>query len=111
MSVLSSADALPLAQERLGARDDVVRCEAELFEHGRPRGRGAETLQRDDISLVSDPLPPAETDTGLDGESSFDLRREHGVAVLDRLYFEQLPARHGDDPRRDALFLQLLRRL
>src|SRR4051794_146350 len=111
MSFLSSADALPLAQERLGARDDVLRGEAELLEDRRPRRRSAETLERDDVSILPDPFPPAEPDAGLDGEASLDVRREHGVAVLDGLFLEELPARHRDDPRGDALLLQLLRRL
>src|SRR3954463_11648211 len=111
MSFLSSADALPLAQERMGARNDVLRCETELLEHRRSRRGGAEALQRDDVSLLADPLPPAQPDSGLDGEASFDVRWEHRVAVVDRLLLEELPTGHRDDPRRDALLLQLLRGL
>src|ERR1044071_5943598 len=102
MSFLSSADALALAQQRLGARDDVLRCEAELLQHGRARSRGAEPLQRDDVPFAPDPFPPAEPDTGLDGEPRLDLRRKHRVAVLDRLLLEELPARQGNDAAADA---------
>ena len=58
----------------------------------------------------ADVAMPTLRHAGLDREPRADRRRQHRVAVLPRLGLEQLPARHRDDARLDALLQQLLPR-
>src|SRR5581483_10771452 len=71
-----SRDAL---QESGRARDDVVEVEAELLQDGRPRGGRTESLDRDRVTAIADPLLPALGDTRLDREAGADLGRQHLV--------------------------------
>src|SRR3546814_7873017 len=75
---------------------------AELLEEFPGRGRGAEAAHADEGTAGLDPALPPERPRRLDG----DVQRagpEHLVAVVRRLLLEELPGRHGDDGRRDAL--------
>src|SRR5205807_7322005 len=85
-------------EQRRSAGDDVVDGEPEALEHLVSRSGGAEALQRERVAPVSHPALPALGDSGLDREPRGDLRREHLLAILERLQLEELPAGHRDDP-------------
>ena len=57
-----------------------------------------------------DPARPAEARRRLDGDLQH-VRRQHRLAVLLALLLEELPARHRDDTRRDALLGEQVARL
>src|SRR5215207_140730 len=103
---MASASSLPisLASEHFqGGRDDLVGLEAELALQLLERCGGAEGLHADDPALVADIALPAQRRCLLDGKPCFHAGQQHFFAIGLRLVLEDVPRRHGDDTRADAL--------
>src|SRR4029077_4689385 len=98
-------------EQFLDFRHHAVGLEAELSLQLLERRRGAERLHADDASAAADVAVPAERGALLDRDPRRHGRQKHAVAVLLRLFIEDLPRRHRDDARADALRGELLVRL
>ena len=94
------------ADDAAGDVDDAIHGEAELREDRARRRRGPEMIDPDDRPLVADPALPAERGARLDADTLPHRRRQDGVSVGLVLDLELLPARQGDDARRDPLGLE-----
>src|SRR5262245_26026436 len=96
-----------LAQELLGGRSDAVGLEAELLLKRLQRRGSPERPHTDDAAGAADvPLPP-ERGGLLHGYPRLHAGRQHAVTILLGLPIEDLPRRHRDDARADALGEQL----
>ena len=70
--------------------------------------RGAERLHADDAAAPADISLPAESRGLLDRDARRHVGRQHAVPVLLCLVLENIPRRHRDHARADALGEQLL---
>src|SRR5260370_4782335 len=101
--------ASPVSTRALFA-EQVARClqdgvwgEAELLLQILERGGCSKSLHADDAPFRSSILPPSEGRSHLDSDSRGDLGRKHLIAVTLVLTFEQIPRRHADHARPNAI--------
>src|SRR5260370_619089 len=87
----------------LGGRDDLVRLEAELFLELLERRRRAEGLHADDAARLTDVALPSQGGGLFYGDASFHFGRQHPAAVSARLVIDDVPTRHRDHARTDAI--------
>src|SRR5215218_11228282 len=77
----SSFLAVEAAEQGPGPVGHVVGGEAELLQHHRPGGRGAEVVPGDDLAVLAHPAAPAEAGRRLHGQSGRHPGGQHLVAV------------------------------
>jgi hypothetical protein len=99
----------PVHRRCLDQRGEVVgdELEAELLLKRLQRRRGSESLHADYAATASDVALPSERGGLFDGDPRLHGWRQHAVTILLRLAVEDLPGRHRDYARADALGEQL----
>ena len=80
------------------------------FDFSHPKPMTEDEIEAVEGDTVVDPPVPAEAGAGLDGQRG-RVRGENFVLVVVRLYREQFPAGHGDEPHGDAFARQVFPRL
>src|SRR5215472_15872123 len=91
------------AEYGLRRLDDAVRLESEFPLQFLERRRRPEGLHADDLARGADVALPPEGRRLLHGDAGRHRRRQHAVPVRLRLALEQIPRRHRDDTRANAL--------
>src|SRR5215831_16802638 len=96
------------AEELLRDLRHTLRLEPVFSQQLLERGRRAKCLHADDAARPADVAFPTEGRGLLDGDARGDVGRQHAVLIRLRLMLENIPGRHGDHARADALREQLL---
>jgi hypothetical protein len=86
-----------LNSQRLCSLDDSFRSDAQNLEDLGARSRKTESLNADNSTVQTNVLPPALSDSGLDGNTGTDVGGQDFVSVGFRLGFETLEGRQGDN--------------
>src|SRR5215472_10396025 len=94
---------LPFAEQLLRHLGDALRLESIFSQQLLERGRCAKCLHADDAAGPADVAFPAEGRGLLHGDARGYVGRQHAVLVRLRLMLENIPRRHGDHARADAL--------
>src|SRR4029450_10392237 len=95
------------SQLLLGSLAHLVWLEAKLplkFLEGR---RGAECFHADDAARWANVAIPSNCGALLDGYACCHFGRQNTIAIFLRLVLENVPGRHGDNARSDAVCEQL----
>jgi len=86
----------------------LLRREAEFRHEILDWGRRAKSVHADHGAADAGVAIPADHRTRLDRHARGDVGRQHAVAIGLILLFEQLPRRHADEARRNAILLERL---
>src|SRR5262245_62554208 len=94
---------LALAEQLLRDLGDALRLESVFSQQLLERGRCAKCLHADDAARPADVAFPAEGRGLLHGDARGDIGRQHAVLVRLQLMLENVPGRHRNHARADAL--------
>src|SRR6516162_8315404 len=94
---------LPFAEQLFDDLGDALRLEPVFSQQLLERCRRAECLHADDAARPADVAFPTEGRGLLHGDARVDVGRQHAVLVRLRLMLENVPGRHRNHARPDAL--------
>src|SRR5580698_679434 len=92
--------------ERLAPLRNVPCAESKLLKNLRSRRRSSKPFEANHVAVPAHILPPSQRRSGFYCQLRQVIREDRCLVRLG-LLFENLPARHGDHARRNALFLEL----
>src|SRR5690606_19313183 len=92
------------------ALEYVVGRKSELFHDDGAGGRRPETGHANHLPVESDIALPAHDSAGLYGQAPRDVGRQNVIAIGLRLLVEEIPRRHADGARTNALRSESLSR-